>query len=624
MNRIYGFSAFVLAMASVLVMAWPQNASAQWKNSSSTTNTVRVVGAAAMGYKGYKNAIGKVNRESQQELNRLRLRSQIVGTNTAAVAGVKNLSISKAARIDHNLIPMPRQTGSFLRSDFLVRETLYKNAIGALIAGDNKKFNSLIRRSSDAWYAPAQYAYAMSNLERCEGRARDKWLKLLRHSANLGYAHACAYISALFDNYNSEGNYKSNADSAFVWAKVASALGSYDGHLLAGNYALAKGDTLLGVMYVTRAYKYELWLDSLYARNKGERSLDFCRAYYENTHSCASWLAPELYDTFLSQRLLKAKTKAEHMACYNLAQFVSDRYYTPFSDIILANYYMGLGDLMPANPENVVQCLKRASDMIPLAKSQLADCYYSGYGVKRDSVYASTLYREAAEGGAAEAMNMLTYLYYEAGRYDSARVWGTRPELADSAEIQHLVGCTYYIENEYNKALDYFVRAADGGSVYGKWMAYVVYSTVLHDEDKAFEYVEKAAEAGYPDAINDLAVCYLDGDHVDRDVAKSLQLLEQAKDAGCLNAYANLGYVYCAKKSVYGMKPDRKRAAEYWREGAEKGNADSMYNYAACLIKGKCGVAKNKAEGYSLMRKAAEAGSQEAVEFLDKAGIVEH
>ena len=142
-----------------------------------------------------------------------------------------------------------------------------------------------------------------------------------------------------------------------------------------------------------------------------------------------------------------------------------------------------------------------------------------------------------------------------------------RPELADSADIQYVVGCSYYNEEEYKKSIDYFVRAAEGGNVYGKWMAYVVYATILCDEDKAFEYVRQAAEAGYPDAMNDLAICYLNADHVDRDVAKALQLFGQAKDAGYLPAYNNLGCVYYAKKSEYGMKPDRKRAARYWYEG---------------------------------------------------------
>ena len=171
------------------------------------------------------------------------------------------------------------------------------------------------------------------------------------------------------------------------------------------------------------------------------------------------------------------------------------------------------------------------------------------------------------------------------------------------------MGCSYYNEEEYKKSIDYFVRAAEGGNVYGKWMAYVVYATILCDEDKAFEYVRQAAEAGYPDAMNDLAICYLNADHVDRDVAKALQLFGQAKDAGYLPAYNNLGCVYYAKKSEYGMKLDRKRAARYWYEGAEKGDPNSMFNYAECQIKGKYGVAKNEAEGYGLMRKAAEAGS---------------
>ncbi len=622
------FSAILLAMASVLVMTVPLNSSAQGflrtlPKAAKNLTRVGVIGGyhAAMNYdKATKNTKNNSCLNRQARLSHIKNRVVVGGVKANAVSvapdtfknktkktGVGRTSKSKQAKVEAQK-----------KYDFLHREDLYTRAISALIDNNRKEFASLIHRSSDAQYAPAQYAYAMSNLERCEGHERDKWLKLVRRSANAGHGQACAYISALYDWYGSEGNFESNKDSAFVWAKRASDLGSYDGHLLAGSYALENGDTLQSVKYLERAYNYELQLDSLFKKYYGKRSLEFCLAYYQDSHSCASWMAPEMYDNLLSWRILNANTEAEHKACYDLAQFVSNKLFTSYSNLILANYCMGLGNLMPATAEGVVMHLEEASEEIPMATAKLADCYYAGYGVERDSVYALTLYKNAAERGSAEAMYMLTILYYNAECYNSVREWGTRPELADSADIQYLVGCAYYDEEEYKKSIDYFVRAAESGNVYGKWMAYVVYATILYDDDKAFEYVKKAAEAGYPDAMNDLAICYLKADHVDRDVAKALRLFERAKDAGYLPAYNNLGCVYYAKKSEYGMKPDRKRAARYWCEGAEKGDPDSMFNFAKCQIKGKNGVAKNEAEGYSLMRKAAEAGSEYAVEFLDK------
>ena len=401
MKRNYDLSAFVLAMASVFVMALPQNASAQGflKGLPRAAKNLTRVGVIS-GYraaKGYDNAVR--NARLNSNLNRQARLSHI--NNGVAVGGVKNNAVNvvldksknktKKTGVKRNPKAKQAKVEAQKKKDILNREDLYARAMSALLDDKNKEFVSLIRRSSDAQYAPAQYAYAMSNLERCEGRERDKWLELVRRSA--------------------------------------------------------------------------------------------------------------------------------------------------------------------------------------------------------------------------DAMYMLTFLYNDAECYDSVREWGMRPELADSADIQYVVGCSYYNEEEYKKSIDYFVRAAEGGNVYGKWMAYVVYATILCDEDKAFEYVRQAAEAGYPDAMNDLAICYLNADHVDRDVAKALQLFGQAKDAGYLPAYNNLGCVYYAKKSEYGMKPDRKRAARYWYEGAEKGDPNSMFNYAKCQIKGKYGVAKNEAEGYGLMRKAAEAGS---------------
>lgn len=628
MKRNYEFSAFVLAMASVFVMAMPQDASAQGflrvlpKLAKNLTRVGVISGYHAA--KGYDNAAQKARIKScmdcQARLSHINNGVVVGGVKANSVNVLPDTSKNKTKKTGVKRTAKTKQSkvDAQKKSDFLHREDLYARAISALLDDNRKEFASLIRRSSDAQYAPAQYAYAKSNLERCEGRERDKWLELIRRSADAGCGSACAYISALYDWYGSEGNFEENVDSAYVWAKRASDLGSNDGHLLAGSYALDRGDTLQGMKYMERAYAYERRLDSLYTEYYRERSLNFCLVYYEESHSCASWLEPEMYDDLLSWRVLNAKTEAEYQACYDLAQYVSDKLFTSYSSLVLANYCMGFGNLMPATPEGVVMHLEEATDEIPMATKMLADCYYAGYGVERDSVYALSLYRDAAERGSAEAMYMLTFLYFDADCYDSVREWGMRPELADSADIQYLVGCSYYNEEDYKKSIDYFVRAAEGGSVYGKWMAYVVYATILCDEDKAFEYVRKAAEAGYPDAMNDLAICYLNADHVDRDVAKALQLFEQAKDAGYLPAYNNLGCVYYAKKSEYGMKPDRKRAARYWYEGAEKGDPNSMSNYAECQIKGKYGVAKNEAEGYGLMRKAAEAGSENAIEFLDK------
>lgn len=412
MKRNYEFSAFVLAMASVFVMAMPQDASAQGylkalpKAAKNFTRVGVISGyRAAKDYdKAVRNARLNSNLNRQARLSHINNGVAVGGVKANAVNVLPDTSKNKTKKTGVKRNPKAKQAKveAQKKKDVLDRESLYARAISALLDDKNKEFVSLIRRSSDAQYAPAQYAYAMSNLERCEGRERDKWLELVRRSA--------------------------------------------------------------------------------------------------------------------------------------------------------------------------------------------------------------------------DAMYMLTFLYNDAECYDSVREWGMRPELADSADIQYVVGCSYYNEEEYKKSIDYFVRAAEGGNVYGKWMAYVVYATILCDEDKAFEYVRQAAEAGYPDAMNDLAICYLNADHVDRDVAKALQLFGQAKDAGYLPAYNNLGCVYYAKKSEYGMKPDRKRAARYWYEGAEKGDPNSMFNYAECQIKGKYGVAKNEAEGYGLMRKAAEAGSENAVIFLNMEG----
>lgn len=183
MKRNYEFSAFVLAMASVFVMAMPQDASAQGylkalpKAAKNFTRVGVISGYRAA--KGYDNAVR--NARLNSNLNRQARLSHI--NNGVAVGGVKANAVNvlpdtsknktKKTGVKRNPKAKQAKVEAQKKKDVLNRESLYARAISALLDDKNKEFVSLIRRSSDAQYAPAQYAYAMSNLERCEGRERD-------------------------------------------------------------------------------------------------------------------------------------------------------------------------------------------------------------------------------------------------------------------------------------------------------------------------------------------------------------------------------------------------------------------------------------------------------------------
>lgn len=632
MKRTINFSGFLLvAFASaLLMMVWPMNADAQgWRRS--VVKLCKNITKAELASGHYKHATASLVKKHAAEASAHRQLSNqkcghISGLTVPQMIDTTSIKVNRQNASVKAKVSKKRASKKQVSQADLDRskcEKLYILAVDALMNDNDKLFESYILRSSNAGFAPAQYAYAVISMMGIDGDD-SRFTNLIRCSAEAGYGPACAYLSYGF--YYGLPGFECDIDSAKVWAERSSNLGCCDGHAMAALYAMEDGDDVKAQTYLERIYSFDLRRDSLYKKfYYKEHSLDFSLCNFEDKYSNVKGYNAFLdnfnsiescYDNLLLYRLSNALTKEDHKACRELAEYVAYNYDTAYSYLVLANYSMGNGDVITEDPMEVVMYLERASEELPFATATLGECYLSGYGVDRDSIYALSLFRDAAENGSPEAMYRLTYVYNDAGYYDYVRDWGTRPELADSMDIQYLVGYAYYKREEYKKAIDYFERAAEGGYVYGQWMAYVLYSQFLLDEDKAFEYMKEAAEGGYPDALNDLGVAYLKGDHVGRNVPKALQLFELAKDGGSLFANHNLGVMYYAKKSVYGMKSDRKRAAEYWRIGAEMGYANSMACYAECLIKGSCGVQKDKDSGYALMRKAAEAGSEYASAFL--------
>jgi TPR repeat protein len=89
----------------------------------------------------------------------------------------------------------------------------------------------------------------------------------------------------------------------------------------------------------------------------------------------------------------------------------------------------------------------------------------------------------------------------------------------------------------------------------------------------------KAAEAGSPDALYGLAMCYFAGDNVTRDGEKASSLFKQA---------------------------------------AEKGHAESKFEYGLDLYYGANGCTKNEKQGFEYIQDAYKYGIKEAGNVLEE------
>lgn len=607
-RKSHSLSAILAAVAVVLIVAWPQVSYSQFgkfakiKIKVPTIDipqlSVPVIGAGIHGYNGYRKVQEELQRQRISDLKNLEAYRKRAGDGILSLPDVK-------VSVPSFHVPTSQEV-----RDFSQRETLYARGVDAYLKGDSAKFKSLLRRSSDAMYAPAQYLYALTLLND-ESADKGEAVDLLIRSAFSG-----GYAQSYYALYLYERQYKPVLAKKYL--KESANKACFDALVTAGFMSWEEGDTLDAADCWQTAYRKERQMDSVLTANGKKNTAEYCRTLIERSASVVGDQLPAMYANLLWVKYAAAQTPDDHLDCIRLCEYIEAKQYTSFADWIHAEYYRGYGDALPVDYAEAVRHLRVAAAAYPGAKTALASMYYQGTGCERDSVYAAKLYEEAASDGSVEAIDMMARMCFDAKQWAKVVEWGTRPQLADSLEIQYLVGLAYVFNDECKKSLDCFIRAADAGNVDAMWMTYVVSDGIAPGDPKAMKYLEMAADSGNAEALNALGYCYACGRHVGIDVTKAMQLFGMARDAGCVDAYNNIGMLYYDRAKVAGRRLDRRLAAAYWREGTEKGDPYSMYNYALLQIKGRGGIKKDKSQGYLLMRRAADLGVEEAKDFFGK------
>lgn len=146
----------------------------------------------------------------------------------------------------------------------------------------------------------------------------------------------------------------------------------------------------------------------------------------------------------------------------------------------------------------------------------------------------------------------------------------------NNPEKLYNIGELYYdgicVEQNYQKAIEYYKKAAELGSVDALKELGVMYGEgigVEQDYKKAFEYYEQAAKRGNAVALNNLGYMYQHGEGVEQDFEKAKKLYEKAAEQGISGAVSNLGYMYYNGE---GVEQDYKKAIELFEKATEQGN----------------------------------------------------
>lgn len=238
--------------------------------------------------------------------------------------------------------------------------------------------------------------------------------------------------------------------------------------------------------------------------------------------------------------------------------------------------------------------------------------YYLGFLSSLDpqkEIETRNYMRTSAELGHVGAMCALPTIYYDSHDNDSTILWGIKPECRDSADIQYIVGAAYYVKGDFDNAETWWKKAAAQKQPDALWWMYCLCEVHNKDSLLAFDYLKQAVDAKYPDALNDMACCYANGDMVEKDMEKAKELFLEAAYLGFGEAYNNLANLYTYKDYI--KKPNWEKAAKYYQKGAEMNDPAAQYNYGMCLKKGK-GVKKDKQAAIHWLTLAGQNGYNEA------------
>ena len=110
------------------------------------------------------------------------------------------------------------------------------------------------------------------------------------------------------------------------------------------------------------------------------------------------------------------------------------------------------------------------------------------------------------------------------------------------------------------------------------------------------------ADGGDAAAQNDLALRYLEGDGVNKNVRQAASWFKKAAEQGLAEAQYN--YALCLEEST-GIPMDKAAALKWHRKAAEQGHAEAQFSVASCYDFG-IGTPENKAEAVKWYALAAE------------------
>lgn len=136
-----------------------------------------------------------------------------------------------------------------------------------------------------------------------------------------------------------------------------------------------------------------------------------------------------------------------------------------------------------------------------------------------------------------------------------------------------------------------------------------------YDPGAAVVLLQKAADAGDPEAMFELARLYEQGIGVDQDVARALKLFHASADENFADAINDLGFLHF--QGGLGVPRDPKKAMAYFARAADLRHPEAMFNFAALIDDGTV-EGRDLDDAAAYLYQSLRTGNEQVLELLSE------
>lgn len=187
--------------------------------------------------------------------------------------------------------------------------------------------------------------------------------------------------------------------------------------------------------------------------------------------------------------------------------------------------------------------------------------------------------------------------------------------LAEKGDVQAQVGLGQLhlhggrgVEQNHQRAFDYFTQAANAGNTHAMAFLGKMYSEgseyLPQNNDTALQYFKKASDLGNPVGQSGLGMAYLYGRGVAVNYELALKYFQKAAEQGWVDGQLQLGTMYY---NGIGVKRDYKQALKFFNLASQAGHILAFYNLAQMHATGT-GVMRSCHTAVELFKNVCERG----------------